>query len=75
MPDGIAGSGAGNALVLNAEDGPQDTIRPRLEALGADLGRLFVLRPSSDLGSPLRLPDIPIGAGRRRRGVTGPATS
>src|SRR5215831_13080294 len=56
MPDGSPGLGPGNALVLNAEDGPEDTTRPRLEALGADLERVFVLRPSDELGSPLRLP-------------------
>ena len=56
MPDGSPGPGAGVALVLNAEDGPEDTTRPRLEALGADLGRVFVLRPSGELGSSLRLP-------------------
>ena len=56
LPDGSPGPGVGNALVLNAEDGPQDTTRPRLEALGADLGRVFVLRPADDLRAPLRLP-------------------
>jgi hypothetical protein len=54
MPDGSPGLDAGNALVLNAEDGVQDTTRPRLEALGADLGRVFVLRPEDEL--ELRLP-------------------
>src|SRR5262250_3136858 len=45
MPDGSPGPGVGNALVVNAEDGPHDTTRPRLEALGADLERVFILRP------------------------------
>src|SRR5437764_473259 len=54
MPDGSPGPGAVNTLVLNAEDGVQDTTRPRLEALGADLGRVFVLRPEDEL--ELRLP-------------------
>ncbi len=43
FPDGQPGPGAGSALVLNAEDGADDTIRPRLQALGADLERVFVL--------------------------------
>ena len=31
-------------IVLNAEDDPGDTIRPRLEAAGADLGRVHLLQ-------------------------------
>src|SRR6266516_833986 len=37
MPDGIAGPAVCNTLVLEAEDGQKDTVRPRLQALGADL--------------------------------------
>ena len=33
----------GNVIILSAEDDPSDTIRPRLEAAGADLSRLYVL--------------------------------
>jgi hypothetical protein len=32
----------GNVLICTAEDGAGDTLRPRLEALGADLDRVFV---------------------------------
>src|SRR5271165_4498113 len=39
MPDGSAGPAACAVLVLNAEDGDGDTVRPRLQALGADLDR------------------------------------
>jgi len=42
FPDDQPGSGVGNAIVLNAEDSAQDTTRPRLQALGADLERIFV---------------------------------
>jgi hypothetical protein len=56
-PDGSPGAGPAAAVVLNAEDGAEDTIRPRLEACGADLDRVFVLpRDESDMGTPLRLP-------------------
>jgi hypothetical protein len=34
---GINQSQPGSAIVLNAEDDAEDTIRPRLEAAGADL--------------------------------------
>ena len=30
------------AIILNAEDDPEDTIRPRLEAAGADLDRVWI---------------------------------
>lgn len=33
----------GNVVILSAEDDPEDTIRPRLEAAGADLSRVFIL--------------------------------
>lgn len=56
MPDGSPGPNFCNALVLNAEDSEQDTIRPRLLAPGADLGRIFVLRPREAPGELLRLP-------------------
>src|SRR5216117_2885266 len=55
MPDGSAGPGPANALVLEAEDGQQDTVRPRLEALGADLERVFLVRR----GEPGELPRLP----------------
>lgn len=34
---------AGNTIILSAEDDPADTIRPRLEAAGADLSRVYIL--------------------------------
>jgi hypothetical protein len=56
-PDGRPGLGPANALVLNGEDAAADTIRARLEALGADLGRVFVPDPATDdRGAPLRFP-------------------
>lgn len=33
----------GDVLLLSAEDDPSDTIRPRLEAMGADVGRVHLL--------------------------------
>jgi hypothetical protein len=33
----------GNVVFLSAEDDPADTIRPRLEAVGADLSRTYIL--------------------------------
>jgi hypothetical protein len=57
FPDGSACPGAGSAIVLNGEDGEEDTIRPRLQALGADLERVFVLaRNRAATGEPLGFP-------------------
>ena len=45
--DGLPGDSnrePGNVIIMSAEDGLSDTIRPRLEDLGADLTRIFFLR-------------------------------
>jgi hypothetical protein len=55
MPDGSPGPGPASALVLEAEDGEEDTVRPRLAALGADLDRVFVAR-RGELGELPRFP-------------------
>lgn len=42
MPDGSPGLGQpANVIIASAEDDEADTMRPRLEAAGADLGRVF----------------------------------
>ncbi|MFN0009298.1 MAG: AAA family ATPase [Planctomycetota bacterium] len=42
MPDGTEGIGTpGNVMLFCAEDDPSDTIRPRLQAAGADLERIW----------------------------------
>lgn len=38
----------GNILILTAEDGLGDTIRPRLDAMGADVGRVFAVQLNPD---------------------------
>jgi putative DNA primase/helicase len=40
----------GSVIILSAEDDPADTIRPRLEAAGADLTRCHVIEAAQDLG-------------------------
>jgi hypothetical protein len=57
FPDGSPAPGPASSIILNGEDGAEDTIRPRLQALGADLDRVFVLqRRSADLPEPMRFP-------------------
>ncbi len=41
----------GNVVFLSAEDDAADTIRPRLEAVGADIGKIFVLDAVKDENS------------------------
>lgn len=60
MPDGTWSALAGPAgvVLLSAEDGPADTIRPRLEAAGADCERIALLTVADQHGAGLfTLPD------------------
>jgi putative DNA primase/helicase len=43
MPDDAPAVPPGDVILLSAEDGLADTIRPRLDALGADVGRIHHL--------------------------------
>jgi hypothetical protein len=45
-------------VLLTAEDGLEDTIRPRLDAAGADVGRVLALDKIPD-GTGIRLPVLP----------------
>ena len=57
MPDGVPGPGTVPSLVLNAEDGAEDTIRGRLDAFGANKDLVFVVdQTDNDWVSPVRLP-------------------
>src|SRR5438874_8884336 len=55
MPDGTQGA-SGSVLIVNAEDDPEDTIKPRLVAAGADLSRVFHVNEVGPAGArrPLR---------------------
>lgn len=44
-PDGEPGVAPSSAVLLQAEDGLADTVRPRLDRLGADPTRIHVLEP------------------------------
>lgn len=60
MPDNTPGLGEPAAVVLlSAEDDGGDTIRPRLEAAGADLDKVILVKHfDGDDGQP-RLPELP----------------
>ena len=57
MPDGSPGV-LGGVVILTAEDGLADTIRPRLENAGADLTRCVAITDIVE-GDDSRLPSIP----------------
>lgn len=58
MPGEASGREPMSTLLLSAEDGPADTIRPRLEAAGADLEAVHLLRGVPD-GAAVLMPEIP----------------
>lgn len=41
----------GDVILLSAEDDPADTIRPRLDAAGADTGRIHILEAVREIGA------------------------
>ncbi|MGH2374851.1 MAG: AAA family ATPase, partial [bacterium] len=50
---------AGSVIILSGEDDAEDTIRPRLEATGADLRRIYILdsvRDTNQHGEPFNRP-------------------
>jgi hypothetical protein len=57
FPDGQSSGDPTNSVILSGEDNAEDTIRPRIEALGGDPERVFVVR-LNDTGSwrPFRIP-------------------
>jgi hypothetical protein len=58
FPDG-APSEAGNVLIVNVEDGVDDTIVPRLKAHGANLDRVYIFSSVPDEGGGTRLLELP----------------
>jgi hypothetical protein len=64
MPDGSPGIGPAGVVLLTAEDGLGDTVRPRLEAHGADCSRVVAFQDVPDYSDDgerigARLPEIP----------------
>jgi len=55
MPDGSPGPEAAGVVILSAEDDPAHVIRPRLDAAGADVSRIAMVR-INDQGNGLREP-------------------
>jgi AAA domain len=58
MPDCTPGIAAAGVVIASAEDGLADTIRPRLEAAGADLERIVALTAIVDAHGE-RMPGLP----------------
>ncbi|MBF0141765.1 MAG: AAA family ATPase [Magnetococcales bacterium] len=50
-PDKSQCSMPGNVVIISVEDDPGDTIKPRLEACGANMNRIFLLETVNDMDS------------------------
>src|SRR5690349_11851076 len=59
MPDRATLNGPRNVVLLSAEDGVGDTIRPRLETAGADLRRVHVFESVHVTDDHWRPPSLP----------------
>lgn len=59
MPDGTPGDDPESVVLMTAEDGIADTVRPRLEAADADLRRVHVFAEVRLVDGSTRLPTIP----------------
>lgn len=59
MPDGAQLEGAESVVMLTAEDGLADTVRPRLEAAGGDANRVVIVTSVRDPEGAIRMPSIP----------------
>jgi hypothetical protein len=69
MPGDDRPVGPAGVVLLTGEDGIGDTIRPRLEAAGADLGRVAVLTAVRDAEGRPRPPILPDDVEAVRRAV------
>ena len=49
FPGGAPNGKPGHVIILSAEDGPADTIVPRLIAAGADLSRIHIVKAVKDV--------------------------
>src|ERR1700757_1399424 len=48
-PDGFSSNSIGNVIIISTEDDKEDTLRPRLEAAGADLARVRLITAEDHL--------------------------
>lgn len=56
MPDGTGGGEPRNVILLSAEEDYAVTVRPRLDAAGADVSRVVTISIKTDMGT--RMPDL-----------------
>jgi putative DNA primase/helicase len=68
MPDGSPGIAPAGVVILTAEDGMADTVRPRLEAAGADLERIVALTAIVDADGE-RMPGLPLDLAAIEAGI------
>jgi AAA domain len=74
-PDGNGLAALGNALVLNAEDDAADTIRPRIDAMGGDPERVWVIDGVQDTSADARHLSLHNDLAQLREGIREHQTS
>lgn len=57
-PDGAGEAPRGDVIIVSAEDRPDETIRPRLDALGAEAGRVTIVRAKFTIRRGSKLPQV-----------------
>jgi hypothetical protein len=57
-PDGSEGPPIGDVIIVSAEDQPDDTIKPRLRALGADVSRVTMVKAKYIVRKPGKPPEV-----------------
>jgi hypothetical protein len=69
MPDGSGGSAAAGVVILSAEDGLHDTVRPRLDAAQGNPSRVLALTTTDDGNGGRRLLSLPQDIPLIERGI------
>jgi hypothetical protein len=57
-PDGGGKAPLGNVIIVSAEDRPDDTLKPRLRAMGADVDRIFIVKAKYIRRRPGKPPEV-----------------
>jgi hypothetical protein len=57
-PDGSGNAPVGDVLIVSAEDRPDDTIKPRLMAMGADINRIAIIKAQLVIRKPGKSPVV-----------------
>lgn len=57
-PDGSGNAPIGDVVIVSAEDRPDETIKPRLKAMGADVSRVTIIKAKFIIRKPGKPPQV-----------------